>query len=73
MWVNHMRNGFAKAKLEKLAELPQLHHVFIALRVYSYVQPILGGGAEQVPEPIKTWIVSAERRMLPGGESQKDP
>jgi hypothetical protein len=64
-----MERNFAGAKLTNLVELPQLNSVSIALRTYSYIHPVLDGAAEQVPDPIKVWVKSAERRILGGRES----
>lgn len=71
-WAVNMEAGFAEAKLEKLAELPQLHKVNIAMRTFSHMEPMIEGSKEEVPDPVKVWIASAERRMLARGDFEDD-
>jgi hypothetical protein len=69
-WVRNEEMGFQKAKLKNLVELPQLRSVSIALRTFSYDQPMLEGGTEQVPDLVKDWVASTERRMMGGKNPQ---
>jgi len=68
-FADGMRWAFEGAKLTDLVELPLLNSVSISLRTYSYVQLVLDGSAEQVPDPVKVWVKSAEKRILGGRES----
>ena len=65
-FVNWQESGFKEAKLENLVELSQPRSVSIDLRTFSRDQPILEGDTEPVPELIKAWVASAEKRMLGG-------
>lgn len=66
-FVNWQESGFKEAKLENLVELSQLRSVSIDLRTFfSSDQSMLEGDTEPVPESIKAWVASAERRMLGG-------
>ena len=66
-FVNWQESGFKEAKLENLVELSQLRSVSIDLRtVFSRDQSMLEGDTEPVPESVKAWVASAERRMLGG-------
>ena len=71
-WASHWERGFAKAKLENLAELPRLQNVRIEIRTFPLVQWNLEEGSDQVPEPIKLWVASAESRMMGMVNSQSD-
>lgn len=70
LWASHWERGFAKAKLENLAELPRLHNVSIEIRTLPLVRSNLEEGSDQVPDPIKIWVASAERRMMGMENSQ---
>ena len=63
-FVNREEQGFGDSKLENLVELSQLRSVKIALIAVLREQSMLVGGTEPVPDAIKAWVGSAERRMM---------
>lgn len=69
-FVNQEEKGYRKAKLESLVESSQLRSVSIVLRTSSRGQPMLEGGSEPVPEPIKAWVASTEKRLMGNKDSQ---
>jgi hypothetical protein len=69
-FVSREERYFRQGKLENLVEMSQLRSVNIGLRTFSRERSMLAGDTEPVPDPIKAWVASAERRMMAGRESK---